>query len=195
MSLSLVALARMITMPSYVFVAYAVTSVALCAAVGLRLYRRWQLHKALKGAQAVARELVNVVEDFEKTFLNQNPSLEENVELLVSSSPIKSSNVSSIVVTSELVILQQQLEELRSRVEQSKNEIIEVQQIDPILEATLKYAVENLTKRIDTLEKQSLTKWDVVVVVFQVLTSLVAILGLTLTTVSVILAIIKYLRP
>jgi hypothetical protein len=103
--------------------------------------------------------------------------------------------VSSIVVTSELVILQQQLEELRSRVEQSKNEIIEVQQIDPILEATLKYAVENLTKRIDTLEKQSLTKWDVVVVVFQVLTSLVAILGLTLTTVSVILAIIKYLRP
>jgi hypothetical protein len=188
MNLNLVAFARMITIPAYVVVAYAVTSVALCAAVGVRLYRRWQLHKALKGAQAVAQELVNVVEHFEKTFLNQNPSLEENVELLLSSSPIKSSNVSSIVVTSELVILQQQLENLRSRVEQSKNEIIEVQKIDPILEATLKYAVENLTKRIDTLEKQSLTKWDVAAVVLQVMAYSVALVGLALT-------IIKFMHP
>jgi hypothetical protein len=172
------------------FPTYAVAAllVVVCVGQAVRLYRWWRLHLALKGLQRVEQSLAEVREALENSLATNNPSFKENVELLVSSSPVMSSNVSSSVVTGEFSILKGQIEELRLRVEHSKSEIIEVQQIDPILEATLKYAVEHLTKRVDTLEKQSLTKWDVVVVVFQVLTPTVALLGLAL-------AIIKYLHP
>jgi hypothetical protein len=187
MNLDLAAFARMIAIPTYVVVAYAIASVATCAAIGVRLYRAWQVHKVLKGVHDIGQQLASVLDDLDKVVQDQNPSLKENMELLVSSSSLTSSNPSSIVI-GEFTILKQQIEELRSRMEQSKSEIIEVQRIDPILEATLKYAVEHLTNRIDALEKTSLTKWDVVVVVFQVIIPSATLVGLAL-------AILKYLHP
>ena len=100
------------------------------------------------------------------------------MELLVSSSPAVSSNVNPTVVTAEFKTLREQLESLREQLERNKSEIIEVQTIDPILEATLKLTVENLTKRVDTLENQSLSKWDIAVSVFQVLGALGGLVGL-----------------
>jgi hypothetical protein len=112
----------------------------------------------------------------------------DDLNLLVETSPASSSNVSSAVITTEISNLREQLATINAQIERNKNEIIEVQKIDPILEATLKIGLENLTKRVDTLEKNALTKWDVAVVVFQLLGTLGAILG-------IIFAIIKYLHP
>jgi hypothetical protein len=59
-----------------------------------------------------------------------------------------------------------------------RNEIVEVQKIDPVLEATLKVSIENLTKRIEGLEKKQLEKWDVALVLIQVLGAIGVTLGI-----------------
>jgi hypothetical protein len=80
-------------------------------------------------------------------------NIRNNVDLVVATSPAVSSNVatSELSFTSGKSIdeLRLQIIELGERVTKSKNEIIEVQKIDPILEATLRFAVENLTKRLE----------------------------------------------
>ena len=112
----------------------------------------------------------------------------DDLNLVIETSPAISSNVSSAVITTEISNLREQLATIHAQIERNKNEIIEVQKIDPILEATLKVGLENLTRRVDTLEKNALTKWDVAVIVLQLLGTLGAILG-------VIFGTIKYLHP
>jgi hypothetical protein len=121
--------------------------------------------------------------------LTDSADVRDNVDLLVSSSLAASgANVSSATMTAEWEVLRGQIESLRQQMINSKNEIIEVQKIDPILEATLKVTVENLLKRVDLLERQGLSKWDVALVVAQILGTLGLLLGLTF-------GIIKYLHP
>jgi hypothetical protein len=78
---------------------------------------------------------------------------------------------------SSLADLRRQIFDISDKVEKQRNEIVEVQRIDPVLEATLKAAIENLTKRIEALEKTELTKWDVAVVVLQLLGGIGIIVG------------------
>lgn len=65
---------------------------------------------------------------------------------------------------------------------------MEVAKIDPVLEATIRASIDNLTKRIEFLEKTRLEKWDVAIIVFQVLGAVGSIVG-------IVFAIIKYLHP
>ncbi len=83
--------------------------------------------------------------------------------------------------------LRQQVSDIEKRIQNHRNEIVEVSRIDPVLEATIKASIENLTKRIEFLERTRLEKWDVAIIVFQVLGGLGVISGISL-------AIIKYLR-
>lgn len=91
----------------------------------------------------------------------------EDLQLLVSTSPPSQDAVAD---------LQRQLAALTERLEKQKNETVEVHKIDPVLEATLKGSIENLAKRIETLEKKQLEKWDVALVCFQLLGSIGALI-------------------
>lgn len=87
--------------------------------------------------------------------------------------------------------LRHQLNELKNLVAKQKNEIVEVQKIDPILEATLKLSVENLTKRIDTLEEEQLDRWAVALVCSQVIAGCVLVLS---AAGGAVFYILKHLR-
>jgi len=104
------------------------------------------------------------------------------VPLVVSTSPAQTSAEDYRYAITDL---RNQLAEVISRLEGRKNEIVEVQKIDPVLEATLKASIENLTKRIEALEKSRLERWDVTLVLLQMLGAIGAILG-------VVLGIAKY---
>jgi hypothetical protein len=93
------------------------------------------------------------------------PQVQEDLRLLVSTSPPSENGIAD---------LRRQLNEIATRLERQrqKNEIVEVQKIDPVLEATLKTGMENLVKRIETLEKRQLEKWDVALVFLQLLSGL-----------------------
>jgi len=84
--------------------------------------------------------------------------------------------------------LRQQISAIEQKVQNHRNDIVEVRKIDPVLEATIKASIDNLTKRIEFLEKTRLEKWDVAIVVFQILSGLGVILGGAF-------AILKYLHP
>lgn len=100
----------------------------------------------------------------------------EDLGLLLSTSPPYEDAVAD---------LQRQLAKIAERVEKQKNEIVEVQKIDPILEATLKASVENLVKRIETLEKKQLERWDVALVCFAMISAFAALI-------SVVLGVARY---
>jgi hypothetical protein len=76
--------------------------------------------------------------------------------------------------------LRVQLADLAKRVEEHKNEIVEVYKIDPVLEATLKVSIDNLTRRIEVLENRQLERWDVAVVLMQVLAAIGVLVGIVL---------------
>lgn len=99
------------------------------------------------------------------------------VPLVVSTSPAQASSERNRYAITEL---RTQLAEVVDRLEKQKNEIVEIQKIDPVLEATLKASIENLTERIEMVEKSRLERWDVTLVVFELLGAIGAILGLTL---------------
>jgi len=86
----------------------------------------------------------------------------------------------------EVLHLRTQLAEVMKRLEKQKNEIVEVQKIDPVLEVTLRASIENLTNRIEALEKGRLERWDVTLVLLQLLGAIGVILG-------VVLGIARYL--
>ncbi len=116
--------------------------------------------------------------------------MQDKIELLVSSSTANSSNVASFTATEyaeSLAELRSQIALLSRRVENQRNEIVEVQRIDPVLEATLRLSVENLSKRIEAIERQSISKWDVALILLQLLGGLGVIAG-------VIFGIAKYLQ-
>lgn len=87
-----------------------------------------------------------------------------------------------------LAELRQQISVIEQQVRAHRNEIVEVAKIDPVLEATIKASIDNLTKRIEFLEKTRLEKWDVAIVFFQLFGSLGVVFG-------IVFAIIKYLHP
>jgi hypothetical protein len=99
------------------------------------------------------------------------------VPLVVSTSPAQTSAEDYRYAITDL---RNQLAEVISRLEGRKNEIVEVQKIDPVLEATLKASIENLTKRIEALEKSRLERWDVTLVFLQMLGAIGVILGIVL---------------
>jgi hypothetical protein len=120
------------------------------------------------------------VRDIEREFIDR-PDIQDKVELLVSSSPASSSIVAAYTPTGDantLAELRNQISLLGQRIEGQRNEIVEVQKIDPALEATLKLSVENVTRRLDTVERQSLSKWDVALVVLQLFSGLGVIFGI-----------------
>lgn len=84
--------------------------------------------------------------------------------------------------------LRNQIAVIEQKIQTQRNEIIEVTKIDPVLEATIKASIENLTKRIEFLEKTRLEKWDVALIVLQMLGGLGVIF-------AIIFGIIKYLHP
>jgi hypothetical protein len=150
--------------------------------VTILVIKRYQERKVLKAFEGVLKKTQEVRKSLEDAIPR------ESFDLLVSSSPVVSPNASALMASNEFGILRQQIETLRLQVLENKNEIVEVQRIDPILEATLKLTVENLVKRIDLLETKVISKWDVALIVAQILGTLGALLGLTF-------AIIKYLHP
>jgi hypothetical protein len=67
---------------------------------------------------------------------------------------------------------------------ETNRSIVKVQKIDPVLEATLKVSVENLARRLDAIEKEKLTKWDVAKV-------FIALLGVVGVVASVLKLLLK----
>jgi hypothetical protein len=116
-------------------------------------------------------------------------SWRSSAELLTKTSTL-SAGAATVTSTQEgSEELRSQFGQLAQQVEEHKklkNEIIEVQKIDPVLETTLKVGLENLTKRIEALEKKQLEKWDVALVTFQVLSGIGVIVG-------VLFAIMRYM--
>ena len=87
------------------------------------------------------------------------PGEKAEYQLLISTSP--ASNVASQTTAlgnDAIADLRDQLASLSERVRSQRKEI--VQKIDPVLEATLKISIDNLTQRIEALEKRQLEKWD-----------------------------------
>jgi len=97
-------------------------------------------------------------------------------------------NVSASTVNADqsLAELRAQLGTLTRQVKEHQNEIVEVHKVDPVLEATLKASIENLTRRIETLEKRQLEKWDVALVFIQLLGAIGVFFG-------IVFGILKYL--
>lgn len=63
--------------------------------------------------------------------------------------------------------LRKQISVIEHQIQTHRNEIVEVSKIDPVLEATIKASIDNLTKRIEFLEKTRLEKWDVALSFFR----------------------------
>lgn len=84
--------------------------------------------------------------------------------------------------------LRNQISVIEQKFQTHRNEIVEVSKIDPVLEATIKASIDNLTKRIEFLEKTRLEKWDVALIVLQLLGALGIVVG-------IIFGIIKYTHP
>jgi hypothetical protein len=110
------------------------------------------------------------VKQLEREFSNQ-PNIQEEIGLLAATS------------SREIGELRGQIQELRHQVETNRS-IVKVQKIDPVLEATLKVSVENLARRLDAIEKEKLTKWDVAKV-------FIALLGVVGVVASVLKLLLK----
>jgi hypothetical protein len=104
---------------------------------------------------------------------------DDNIDLVIKSSPAWGWQVKT-GSTDEIKALKQQLGELKIKIENQKSEIIQVQKIDPVLETTLRMSVENLTNRIERLEKdaqRALTKWDVAIVAGTMMGAAITLIG------------------
>ena len=162
------------------FSAVALVLTLAAAIVAEYLLRRNAARQSEQNKQAMRRAFSQEVE---RVFTVKSPVTltfrkrdREDLGLLLSTSPPYENAVADF---------RRQLAAITDRLEKQRNEIAEVQKIDPVLEATLKVGVENLTKRIETLEKKQLEKWDVALVCF----ALISALGVVIT---VILGMAKY---
>lgn len=111
------------------------------------------------------------LKQIELDFADQ-PEVKETIGLILSSSPAGSSNVSSTATFPDveaLADLRRQVEQLRQRADRRRNEVFEVRRVDPALETTLKLSLENLTTRVELIERKTLTRWDVALTAFQLL--------------------------
>jgi hypothetical protein len=76
--------------------------------------------------------------------------------------------------------LRDQIALIEEQIRNHRNEIVEITKIDPVLEATVKVSIDNLTKRIEFLEKSRLEKWDVALVFIQLLGAVGVLFGIAL---------------
>jgi H+/Cl- antiporter ClcA len=137
----------------------------------------WILRARRKEISTNRTALVKRLED---EFASQL-DIRDNVELLVKST-------STISVGADVISdLRGQIDLLSQRIQAQRNEIVEIQRIDPILEATLKVSVENIAKRLDSVERQALTRWDAALVFLQLLSGIGVIVG-------AVLGCLKYLQ-
>lgn len=153
------------------------TPVAFLATLGIlaALWMFLEARKRVRRFEAMKKELEGV----ELEFAGRD-DLQGEIELLVSSSPARSSNVPLTTTenSESISTLRHQIGLLARQVEQHRNEIVEVQKIDPVLEATLRFSLENLTKRVEKAERDALTRWDVALIMLQLLGGLGVIFGL-----------------
>jgi hypothetical protein len=175
------------------FIFWAGLLVGGASAIAEFLLRSWDNTRKKQREKLITAALnAEINEEDRKTLdelgLTDEKAFQQWLDLIAVSSPAASPNANAVTVSMEIERLKGQLQQLRQHVIENKNEIIEVQRIDPILEATLKVTVENVVKRLELLEKQCLNKWDVALVVAQILGTLGLLLGLTF-------GIIKYLHP
>jgi hypothetical protein len=116
-------------------------------------------------------------EDKNQSFTKYLESSVKSVDLLLRSSPAWAWHADNTEREGEITVLKKQIEEIKVKIENHKSEIIEVKQIDPVLQATLTLSIENLTTRIDKLEKDALSKWDVALVVGTVVGGVLLLFG------------------
>jgi hypothetical protein len=140
------------------------------------------------------RERAKVNTEIERIQVNLQDKItvleKENISLIPLLVSTSTAQAPSGFVQREAAIaeLQQQLTQFSEELQKKKSEIVEVKTIDPIVQATLISGIENLTKRIEAIEKNVLTKWDVATVVLQLLGGFGVIL-------SIVFAFIKFLFP
>ncbi len=139
-------------------------------------------------------ELERETRKAESQFRNvpSSPKDAELISLLVSTSTASTSNVTASVAHHDQAIseLRSQLTDLKLQIGQQKSEIVQVQKIDPALEATLKVGIENLTKRIESIERKQLEKWDVALVCAQVIGGVMLIIS---AVSGVVFVVVKHL--
>lgn len=121
------------------------------------------------------------------TLVSEGPSDQEFFQQILSTSTAQAP-AGIAEGPASIAQLRQQISDIEQKIRNHRNEIVEVSKIDPVLEATIKASIENLTKRIEFLEKTRLEKWDVAIVFFQVLSALGVISG-------IVFAILKYVHP
>lgn len=145
--------------------------------------------RTLRAKQARAREQV---EQLRLRFEDEWPSELEGLEWHLLRQVLSTSTAQAPAGIAEgnaaIDELRNQISVIEQKIKNHRNEIVEVSKIDPVLEATIKASIDNLTKRIEFLEKTRLEKWDVALIVFQVFSGLGVIF-------AIIFGIIKYLHP
>jgi type II secretory pathway pseudopilin PulG len=149
--------------------------------IGVFLQKRRKQEKAASEKKAAEIRL-----EFSEE-VNRLSDKEPLLPLLVTTSPSQGPG-NTAQVEAALTDLRQQIADLAKRLETQKNEIIEVARIDPVLEATIKGNIENLTKRIELIEKNQVTKWDAALVFLKLFGGLGIIVG-------IMFAIIRYYHP
>ncbi len=102
--------------------------------------------------------------------------------LVLSTSPAQAPS-GTVEHEAALELLRNQLARIAEQVNTKTGTFVEAPQINPALETSLTLSIENLTKRIETLEKNLLTKWDVVTVFLALGVPLVAVIGVVVTLV------------
>lgn len=168
---------------SFAYSAVGAASLVSLLSFFLSAYWKRRRDRTLKILQARAKE------QFEKLLREiAHTPLEENLLGSVLSTSTAQSPAGVAEGSAALDELRTQISVIEQKIQTHRNEIVEVSKVDPVLEATIKASIENLTKRIEFLEKTRLEKWDVAIIVFQVFSGLGVIFG-------IIFAIIKYLHP
>jgi len=159
----------------------ALSAIGVAVATSLQTYRH---REAKRQAEVMIRAADEAYRSAVKAKLKASVELQkdrEDLKLLATTSPRSEDAIAD---------LRLQLDKITQRMEKQRNEIVEVQKIDPALEATLKVSVEYLAKRIDTLESKQLDKWNVALVCAQVIGGVVFVIS---TVSGVVLLVVKYL--
>ncbi len=152
--------------------------ISVLMAVGLRLYR------ARKGIQFRAK----ITEELSRVRSEEQARLEALgkqgiVPSLVLSTSTAQAPSGTVEHDAAFDLLRNQLARIAEQFDKKRDSFVEASQINPALEATLTVSIDNLTKRIETLEKNLLTKWDVVTVFLALGGSIITIIGVVVTLV------------
>lgn len=161
--------------------AFFLSALAALISTGLRFGKEYWEIRYRKQVDKKVKEIRLSLEDQMGTLSEEEARL---VPLLVSTSAAQAPS-GAVEPEDALAELRDQIAQVTERLEKHKNEIVEVRTIDPVLEATLKLSIDNLTRRLEALEERLLTKWDMAVVTLQLLGGIGIIF-------SVVFAALKY---